>query len=225
MDQKQVIADLCQKVNELNKEIKLLKTQTNLVSEEKLDINLKSKDILLNEEEKNMVCDWILKTMKSQGKKVEMTLLYRLTTNGDSYNSFHGYCNGKGYTLTLVRTSKGYRCGGFISQSWGSTNNYIQDKNAFLFSLEFKEMYPINVDGTNAIYDHSSYGPTFGSGQDLYIANGCSSNYSSYCNFPQSYHGLKQRCLTGGVYNFKVNEMEVYQIKIVWLYFQGNLIE
>ena len=164
MDQKQVIADLCQKVNELNKEIKLLKTQTNLVSEEKLDINLKSKDILLNEEEKNMVCDWILKTMKSQGKKVEMTLLYRLTTNGDSYNSFHGYCNGKGYTLTLVRTSKGYRCGGFISQSWGSTNNYIQDKNAFLFSLEFKEMYPINVDGTNAIYDHSSYGPTFGSG-------------------------------------------------------------
>lgn len=68
MDQKQVIADLCQKVNELNKEIKLLKTQTNLVSEEKLDINLKSKDILLNEEEKNMVCDWILKTMKSQGK-------------------------------------------------------------------------------------------------------------------------------------------------------------
>ena len=34
MDQKQVIADLCQKVNELNKEIKLLKIQTSLVSDE-----------------------------------------------------------------------------------------------------------------------------------------------------------------------------------------------
>ena len=76
-------------------------------------------------------------------------------------------------------------------------------------------MYPINNDGTNAIYDNSSYGPTFGNGNDLYIANGCSSNYSSYCNFPQSYHGFKQRILTGGVYNFKVDEIEVYQIKIV----------
>ena len=214
MDQKQVIADLCQKVNELNKEIKLLKTQTSLVSDEKLDINLKSQNILLNEEEKNMVCDWILKRMKSEGKKIEMTLLYKLKTHGDSSSYFHNYCNGKGYTLSLIRTTKGYRCGGFTSLSWNSNGGYNHDKNAFLFSLEYKEMYPINNDGTNAIYDHSSYGPTFGNGHDLYIASGCSSNYSSYCNFPQSYHGFKQRGLTGGVYNFKVDEVEVYQIKI-----------
>ena len=104
MDQKQVIADLCQKVNELNKEIKLLKTQSNLISDEKLDINLKSKDILVNEEEKNMVKDWILKAMKSEGKKVEMQLLYKLKTQGDNY--FHNYCNNRENTLTLVRTTK-----------------------------------------------------------------------------------------------------------------------
>lgn len=212
MDQKQVIADLCQKVNELNKEIKLLKTQSNLVSDEKLDINLKSKDILLNEGEKNMICDWILKRMKSEDKKVEMTLLYKLKTQGDNY--FHNYCNNKGYTVTLVRTTKGYRCGGFTTQSWSSRGNYANDVNAFLFSLEFKEMYPINQEGTNAIYDSSDRQATFGNGQDLYIANNCSQNYSSSCNFPYAYHGLKQRCLTGGVYNFKVDDMEVYQIKI-----------
>ena len=212
MDQKQVIADLCQKVNELNKEIKLLKTQSNLVSDEKLDINLKSKDILLNEGEKNMICDWILKRMKSEDKKVEMTLLYKLKTQGDNY--FHSYCNNKGYTVTLVRTTKGYRCGGFTTQSWSSRGNYANDVNAFLFSLEFKEMYPINQEGTNAIYDSSDRQATFGNGQDLYIANNCSQNYSSSCNFPYAYHGLKQRCLTGGVYNFKVDDMEVYQIKI-----------
>ena len=216
MDQKQVIADLCQKVNELNKEIKLLKIQTCLVPDEKLDNNLKSENILLNEEETNMVKDWILKRMKSEGKKVEMTRLYKLKNiNGDSYSTFHSYCNGKNYTLTLIRTSRGYRCGGFITQSWSSSGNYITDKNAFLFSLEFKEMYPVNIDGTNAIYDNGSYCPTFGNGHDLYIANGCSSNYSSYCNFPYAYYGTKQRCLTGGVYNFKVDDMEVYQIKIV----------
>ena len=212
MDQKQVIADLCQKVNELNKEIKLLKTQSNLVSDEKLDINLQSKDILLNEGEKNMICDWILKRMKSEDKKVEMTLLYKLKTQGDNY--FHNYCNNKGYTVTLVRTTKGYRCGGFTTQSWSSRGNYANDVNAFLFSLEFKEMYPINQEGTNAIYDSSDRQATFGNGQDLYIANNCSQNYSSSCNFPYAYHGLKQRCLTGGVYNFKVDDMEVYQIKI-----------
>ena len=212
MDQKQVIADLCQKVNELNKEIKLLKTQSNLISDEKLDINLKSKDILVNEEEKNMVKDWILKAMKSEGKKVEMQLLYKLKTQGDNY--FHNYCNNRENTLTLVRTTKGYRCGGFTTQKWSSRSSYVNDKNAFLFSLEFKEMYPINNDGINAIYDSSDRQATFGNGHDLYIANSCSQNYSSYCNFPYAYHGLKQRSLTGGVYNFKVDDMEVYQIKI-----------
>ena len=212
MDQKQVIADLCQKVNELNKEIKLLKTQSNLISDEKLDINLKSKDILVNEEEKNMVKDWILKAMKSEGKKVEMQLLYKLKTQGDNY--FHNYCNNRENTLTLVRTTKGYRCGGFTTQKWSSRGSYVNDKNAFLFSLEFKEMYPINNDGINAIYDSSDRQATFGNGHDLYIANSCSQNYSSTCNFPYSYHGLKQRCLTGGVYNFKVDDMEAYQIKI-----------
>ena len=214
MDQKQVIADLCQKVNELNKEIKFLKIQSNLISDEKLDINLQSKDILLNEEEKSMVNNWILKRMKSEGKKIEMTLLYKLKTHGDAYSTFHSYCNGKNYTLTLVRTTKGYRCGGFITQSWNSSGSYMTDKNAFLFSLEFKEMYPVNKDGTNAIYDNGSYCPTFGNGHDLYIASGCSSNYSSYCNFPYAYYGTKQRCLVGGVYNFKVDDMEVYQINI-----------
>ncbi len=215
MDQKQVIADLCQKVNELNKEIKLLKIQSNLISDEQLDLNLKSKDIFLNEEEKNMVNNWILKRMKSEGKKVEMVLLYKLTCHGDSSGTFHSYCNGKGNTLTLVRTTKGYRFGGFTAISWASRGNYVNDVNAFLFSLEFKEMYLVNIDGTNAIYDSSDRLSTFGNGHDIYIANNCSQNYSSYCNFPYAYHGLKQRCLTGGVYNFKVNEMEVYQIKIV----------
>ena len=211
MDQKQVIADLCQKVNELNKDIKLLKAQSSLVSDEKLDINLKSQNIFLNDEEKNMVKDWILKTMKSEGKKVDMQLLYKLKTQGDNY--FHNYCNNKGYTLTLIRTTRGYRCGGFTTQNWSSRGSYVNDKNAFLFSLEFKEMYPINNDGTNAIYDNGDRQAHFGN-NDLYISTNCSQNYNSQCNFPYSYHGLKQRCLTGGVYNFKVDDMEVYLIKI-----------
>ena len=212
IDSKQIISDLCTTVNELKKEIKLLRS--NQITDEQLNKNLQSKDILLNEEEKVMVQKWILKRMKSEGKKIEMTLLYKLTNHGDSSSTFHSYCNNKGYTLTLIRNTKGYRCGGFTSQSWSSSGNYKADPNAFLFSLEFKEYYP-TYDGTNAIYDNSGYGPTFGNGHDLYIANSCSNSNSSYCNFPHSYCGARQRALSGGVYNFKVNEIEVYKIDIV----------
>ena len=79
--------------------------------------------------------------------------------------------------------------------------------------MEYKEYYP-TYDGTNAIYDYSSYGPTFGSNNDLYIPNGFLSNTSS-CNFPYEYCGTRARCLTGGSYNFKVKELEVYKIDIV----------
>ena len=48
--------------------------------------------------------------------------------------------------------------------------------------LYYKEYY-LSYDGSNAIYDNRSYGPTFGSGHDLYIYNNCTSNNSS-CNFP-----------------------------------------
>ncbi len=144
-----------------------------------------------------------------------MNLLYKLTRDGDSSSTFHSKWNGQGYTLSLIRTTLGYRSGGFTTQSWGSSNNYLKDNNAFLFSLDYKECY-FTTDGNNAIYDYSSYGPTFGSGHDLYIASGCSQNYSSSCNFPYSYGGGRCRALSGGYYNFKVHEMEVYQIKIVW---------
>ena len=212
VDTQKVIADLCSTVNTLKREIKLLKSQQ--ISEEQLNENLKSENILINEEEKKMVFNWILKRMKSEGKKINMTLLYSIPRDSDSYSTFHSLCNGKGKTLTLVRNTKGYRCGAFITQSWSSSNNYINDPNAFLFSLEFKEYYPI-YDGTNAIYDHSSYGPTFGNGHDLYIASGCSQNSSSYCNFPYQYCGTRARGLTGGSYNFRVNKLEVYKIDIV----------
>ena len=209
-DSKTIIKELCSTINELRKQIKSI---SYTISEEQLAKNLKSKDILLNEEEKKMICDWILIQMKSQGKKIEMKLLYKLTIHGDSASTFHSYCNSKGYTLTLVRTNKGYRSGGFTSQSWTSSGSNIDDQNAFLFSLDYKEQYFTN-DGKNAIYDNSSYGPTFGNTHDLYIANGCSQNYSSYCDFPYAYSGVKPRILSGGFYNFKVNEMEVYQIII-----------
>ena len=180
--------------------MKYLENQITKIPEEKLKENLSSKDIILNEEEKKMINNWILKKLNQENKTVEMNLLYKLTRDGDSSSTFHSYCNGQGYTLTLIRNTLGYRSGGFTTQSWNSYGNYIGDNNAFLFSLDYKECY-FTFDGINAIYDNSGNGP--------------SQNNSSYCNFPYSYGGGKYRVFTGGYYNFKVHEIEVYQIKIV----------
>ena len=233
VDSEKVIASLCQTVNDLNKKIKCLKRGE--IPEEQLEENLKSKDILKNEDEKNMVINWILQenddddeeeeeeeiknnAMKRKDKKVNMTLLYKLTSHGDG--NFHSYCDNKGPTLTLIRNSKGYRCGGFTNQSWASRyTNYggnanVSDPNAFLFSLEFKEKYP-SYDGNNALYDCYNMGPCFGGGNDLNISGSCSSGNNSYCNFPYCYCGTRARALSGGAYNFKVNELEVYKIEII----------
>jgi len=213
MEPKQVIADLCSTVNELKKKIKTM--EISYIPEEKLEKNLKSKEIFLDEEEKKMVYNWILKTMKSeQGKNVQTTLLYKMTSHTDGAGYFHSYCNGKSPTLSLIRTTKGYRFGGFTTVSWSSRGGYANDQNAFLFSLDFKEQYLSN-DGVNAVYDHSSYGPSFGAGNDFRIDNQCSQNYNSVCNYPYSYYGTRQRGLTGGVNQFKVSEIEVYKIDIV----------
>ena len=170
MDDHQVIIDLCSTVNELKKQIKLL--GINQIPEEQLEKNLQSKDIILNEEEKKMLCDWILKRIKkklmklnmnNQGKNIQvhMALLYKATQHGDSASKFHKYCDNKGATLTLIRNTKGFRFGGFTTQSWSNSNNYKKDPYAFLFSLDYKEYYP-SYDGKNAIYDDSRCGPRFG---------------------------------------------------------------
>ena len=213
INSKQVIVDLCQTVNELKRQIKNL--NSNQISEEQIKENLKSKNILLNEEEKIMINNWILKSLKSEGKKVEMTLLYKIKIHGDSSSTFHTCCDNKGYTLTLIRNTKGYRCGGFTTKNWSKIGGYcFSDENAFLFSLEYKEQY-FTYDGYNAINNNSSCGPIFGSGPDLSIGNGCTNNYSSVCNFPTDYYGNKIRCLTGGWKAFKVDDMEVYKIDII----------
>jgi hypothetical protein len=70
---------------------------------------------------------------------------------------------------------------------------------------------------SNAIYCSSRYGPTFGSGNDLYVANDSNSNNSSHTSLGTSYvndtsiHG--QQVFTGECY-FTVQEIEVFSMNV-----------
>ncbi len=107
----------------------------------------------------------------------------------------------------MIKTTAGHTFGGFTSVSWDSSGNYKTDTLSFLFSVDKQIKYPIINAFTNAINCSSSYGPTFGSGCDLYIADNSNSNNSSHViancayNMPAA-SGKSYPVLTDGNKNF-----------------------
>ena len=70
-----------------------------------------------------------------QGRQVRLELLYRGSTHGFNSADFHGLCDGKGPTLTVIQSNSDNVFGGFTSQSWGIAPGFVsyQDSQAWLF--------------------------------------------------------------------------------------------
>ena len=86
--------------------------------------------IIENNDEKKLIFNWINPLIKFKTK-----LLYRCSIDGDSSKTFHEKCDGKGPTITLIKTNDGFRFGGYASISWNNKSCFQKDKNAFIFSL------------------------------------------------------------------------------------------
>ena len=169
--------------------------------------------LIINDDEKETVSNWI-----EINRAIKTTLLYRLTRDGDSYQAFHSRCDNKGMTIVFIKNySNGYRFGGYTSVPWKGDGSYHQDARAFLFSLNNKTKYPIkNKSDQYAVYHNSSYGPTFGSGYDIYLGSGnWSTSENAYCNpsnYPSSIYNLLGINASSTTY-FRVSEFEVWQIQ------------
>lgn len=95
------------------------------------------------------------------------------------------------------------------------TNVYKRDGTAFLFSLLNPADLPAKMEPKDdgLILCNSSYGPTFGKGNDLLIVNNPNSNSCSYTL------GTTYECPAGqsgttfltGSQKFTVNELEVFE--------------
>ena len=146
-----------------------------------------------------------------------INLLYRASEDGDSSNDFHYNCDGKKNTVTFVKSSNGKKFGGFASEGWNTNGNYINDKNAFIFSLDNQECYYCNNNNNcYTLFCSSSYGPVWGYNNnyrnyDLLINSNCLSNNSSItvqCSF--NYKGRNSSL--SGLSNFKVEDYETYEL-------------
>ena len=97
---------------------------------------------------------------------------------------------------------------------------YRKTDKAFIYSLENKEgLAPFKSmvkRGSQAIYMGISYGPTFGGGHDICVANNAAHNAHSYTNFGHSFLApseVKEKVtVLAGTYHFTPNEVEVFYL-------------
>ena len=107
----------------------------------------------------------------------------------------------------------------YIPFSLGSTTNhggYRYTDKAFIYSLRNEEgIRPIKgmvKDPSQAIFVNPSYGPTFGGGHDIYIADNANGNGNSYTRIGISYDaptGVEEQVTT---VRFTPDEVEVFYL-------------
>ena len=116
----------------------------------------------------------------------------------------------------MVLDTSGRRFGGYSTQNWCQSPigaSYSRAPGSFIFNLSNKQKYDLVEFNTNAVYRYNSYGPTFGGGHNLCIANSCKSNTSSYCSKHATYKTGDNNLLgNSGQTNFQVSNYEVYQV-------------
>ena len=171
----------------LKKEIELMKNELNIINEyintqkeieRKKNINF-ADSLIVEESEKNMICNWI-----KPNAKIKAKLLYRVSRDGDGPDIFHKYCDNQGPTIIFAKISNGYRFGGYTGISWDNKGGWTKDKDAFLFSLNNK-LKIMNNNTEHTVYHGIKYGPDFG---------------NNYNEFVMNYNNNK--CLTGKINHF-----------------------
>jgi hypothetical protein len=151
----------------------------------------------------------------------QLRLLYRGSRDGFGASNFHSKCDDESTTVTIIQTTKDFIFGGFSSLAWDSSGQWKADnaRKSFVFSVR----NPHNIadkkfsltNPTNTIFCYSSYGPLFGGGADICVADGCNNSTSSYTNLGGSYAndtGIAGNQFFTGEGKFTVKEIEVFQV-------------
>ena len=222
------VDSLCQLVNKLisdnknmQKEIKELKNEIiNLKNdvkelkeerEEREKKEIMESDILENKREKLMVCNWI-----KLNTKIKFNLLYKVSRDGDRISTFTEKVKGKSPTLILIKSKDGYEFGGYTTVEWNmSSGNYYykKDQLAFIFSINNKKKFDIKKSCESMAICGDPQHFAFGGGHDLTIWDQCTTNNNSKdYGYNHTYNTTHKYELTGGINNFYVEELEVFQV-------------
>ncbi len=177
-----------------------------------MDIGIDS-DIFKSKDDYNFIAENISKRLNKKIKEIKQ--IFKASSNGDNINAFQNSCMFVNNVLVLILSDEKKCFGGFTQAEFDNNNRYKYDENAFLFSINNREVYPIlNRYKKMAINCYDDwYISVFGN--DIYI---CDCFFSNNGNITQEafydYSNSKIKGdykLTGKKY-FSVSELEVYEI-------------
>ena len=146
---------------------------------------------------------------ENMNKIIKTKLLYRLSRDGDSVETFHKLCDNISPTLMLVETKEGRKFGGYTTCIWSINKGGKKDGKTFLFSFDEKKVYKKKEESKNErdIYCRKDAGPIFG-GNDFYFYQTLKKGYSL-----SPYYFLEKNDLAKNVNeDFDINEVEIFKI-------------
>ena len=167
-----------------------------------------------------------LREMHPKINNVLYNLVYRASEDGDKASDFHSKCDKIGPNITLIKTKKGFVFGGFTFKNWEHMPRDIdpnkpnlgsasRDSRAFGFSVNNQKIYNNEKPNEFAIWCNRNFGPTFKNNL-FQIFDSCLKK-GGYCSIKSNSHFGGQNYdyeISGGESRFKVEELEVYEVKL-----------
>jgi len=164
---------------------------------------------ILNEKGLNLLHSFLL----DDYKEPMLDLIYRGSRNGYSAQEFHDFCDARGSTIILIRSTSKKVFGGYTDVSWNRDDQYQSTDKSFLFSMDFKEKFKLKPGHAQyAIKGSKELGPCFGGGHDLRLSPDFKSEEcSGYIGFSYEAGGKYASDIYGDT-SFFVDEIEVYKV-------------
>ena len=204
-------------------EIKILKENEKIYIMKLRNLNIQNNDILKgkNQQEEDLApkgdiihntqeLGLLTKKINNLNQKLTLNLLYKASVDSDKASSFHAKCDNAKSTIVLVETDKGKRFGGYTTCSWSGDCEEKKDEEAFVFSLDKMKIYD-NIPGESAVGCYPKFGPIF-LGCQIRIYDKAFTKGGTTFEKGLNYETEEDYELTGGDRNFKVKEIEVYEV-------------
>ena len=183
---------------------------------EKLELNIDSNIIETKSELDLIINELIFKEPfnNKYSSDISFKLIYRGTRDGHLSSDFHKKCDGFDKTVTLIKTKKGLKFGGYITNGWGSSEDYVDDdEDCFAFSISLRKIY-YPKEGKFKYFFGKDYGPDFalfGLENNLFEKSSLNIHTKEDANvfftsFTSDYE------INGGEKEFQVEELEVFQV-------------
>ncbi|KAL9962272.1 hypothetical protein ACROYT_G031358 [Oculina patagonica] len=218
----------CQKIKEINEKLDDVQEEIDALKETKPGAFGGESTILGNLDKK--YTDQLMTFLEPVLQKPSSTWMrcWHAITDGWNAATFHEKCDEKGPTITIIKAGD-YIFGGYTNEPWRSKPcAYATANKAFIFTLYNKNGYkplkqpllPGNEDA--AMYNCNDYGPTFGNGNDIYIADQAASKKESYTSCGHTYqapsgYSVAEQVAAGrhcdyiaGSFQFTPNDVEVF---------------